>query len=75
MAQDTLGEVLFEFVPQGRFVKVTALDPVTKVEVTVVGDRLARADMLQRVAINKLRYVLTKRAEEARNQRRDDNLY
>jgi hypothetical protein len=75
VAQETLNEVLFEFVPQGRFVKVTALDPVTKVEVTVVGDRMASAETLQRIAINKLRYVLTKRADEARNQRGDDNLY
>jgi hypothetical protein len=75
MAQETLNEVLFEFVPQGRFVKVIALDPISKVEVTVVGDRMARAETLQRIAVNKLRYVLTKRAEAARNQRRDDNLY
>jgi hypothetical protein len=38
MARDALHEVLFEFVPHGRFVKVVAIDPISGVEVTVVGD-------------------------------------
>jgi len=75
MAQDTLNEVLLEFVPQGRFVKVIAIDPVSKVEVSVVGDRMSTPETLKRIAVNKLRYVIGKQAESARNRTRDDNLY
>ena len=75
MAQNTLDEVLFEFVPQGRFVKVVAVDPVSRVEVTVVGDRMARPETLKRIATNKLKYVLGKAAEKAGDRQGDDNLY
>ena len=60
MANETLSEVLFEFIQQGRYVKVVAMDPVSRVEVTVVGDRAATKDTLKRIAINKLRYVLNR---------------
>jgi len=75
MAQETLSEVLFEFVPQGRFVKVTALDPVTKTEVSVVGDRGSSPETLKRVAVNKLRFVLNRAAGQAPARRQEDNLY
>jgi len=75
MAREALNEVLFEFVPQGRFVKVVAIDPISGVEVTVVGDRMAGPETLKRVAINKLKYVLRKGSGETRRAPRDDNLY
>jgi len=75
MDEPRLDEVLFEFVPQGRFVKVVAIDPVSRVEVTVVGDRMAGTETLKRIAINKLRYVLGKAAQKASDHKRDDNLY
>lgn len=75
MGQQGLDEVLLEFVPQGRFVKVIAIDPVSKTEVSVVGDRMASPETLKRIAVNKLKYVLGRQAERARNQGRDDNLY
>jgi hypothetical protein len=75
MAQEQMSEVLLEFVPQGRFVKVTAIDPISGREVSVVGDRMASPETLKRIAVNKLRYVLGKTAEAVRNQGRDDNLY
>ena len=74
MANEALDEVLFEFVPQGRFVKVVAVDPVSRVEVTVVGDRMAGRETLKRIAINKLKYVIGKGAAKP-DGRRDDNLY
>jgi hypothetical protein len=77
MAQETLNEVLFEFVQQGRFVRVTAMDPVTKAEAVVVGDAAASPDTLKRVAINKLRFVMTRAQGQGQVQapRREDNLY
>jgi hypothetical protein len=75
MPQETLREVLFEFVPQGRFVKVTAIDPVSKTEVAVVGDRGSSPETLKRVAVNKLRFVLNRASGQSRTQRQEDNLY
>ncbi len=61
-----LGEVLFEFIPNGRFVKVVAIDPITMEEIAMVGDRRASLGTLERLAINKLRYVIAKKRGQAR---------
>ena len=60
-----LGEVPFEFITNGRFVKVTAIDPITMEEVAMVGDRKASVDTLERLAINKLKYVIAKKRDAA----------
>jgi hypothetical protein len=60
-----LSEVLFEFIPNGRFIKVIAIDPITMEEIAMVGDRRASVDTLERLAINKLRYVIAKKRDEA----------
>ena len=73
MAQTESREVLFEFRTQGRYVKVTAIDTVTKTEISVVGDATAAPDTLKKIAINKLKYVLSRGT--VRNDSRDDNLY
>jgi hypothetical protein len=75
MAQETLSEVLFEFVQQGRFVRVTAMDPVSRAEAVVVGDAATSPEMLKRVAVNKLRYVMTRSQRQVHAPRREDNLY
>ncbi|MFP6713295.1 MAG: hypothetical protein VB913_16540 [Rhodospirillales bacterium] len=53
-----LGEVLFQFVTQGNYVKVIAVDPVTNTEIAMVGDRRARKSTLQNAAI-KSSYMLS----------------
>ena len=53
-------EVLLEFYRIGNSVKVSAVDPVTKVEVSIVGPASAPRSELERAAIQKLRYVLAK---------------
>jgi hypothetical protein len=75
MVQESLNEVLFEFVQQGRFVRVTAMDPVSKAEAVVVGDAASSPEMLKRVAVNKLRFVMTRAQGQVRALRREDNLY
>ena len=60
MAPNNPSEVLFEFVELGRYVKVTALDPISMVEVAIVGDRNYKREMLKRAALQKLRYVLNR---------------
>jgi hypothetical protein len=52
---------IVEFVQHGRSVKVTAFDPKTLVEASVVGARGATQQQLAELAIRKLRYVIEKK--------------
>ena len=53
--------VIIEFVKVGAYVKVSAIDPTTRVEVSIVGDPSMSQSILERTAVQKLNYVLTKR--------------
>ena len=65
MARERTGyEVLFEFHPAGRFVRVTAIDPVSGTEVITVCDATYSKAMMQRLAARKLLYVLRKKRQE-----------
>lgn len=59
-------EILLEFHQIGNAVKVTALDPETLVEVSIVGDPAVGEAMLKRAVIRKLRYVLERGRSKAR---------
>ncbi len=59
---DDLGEVIYEFIPMGRYVKVAAVDPATLTEVSIVGDPAVGETLLKRQARRKLAYVLSKKA-------------
>ncbi len=64
MTGDKLGEVLFEYVQMGNSVRVTAIDADSGLEVMVqVPARLSGPD-LQRVALQKLRYMLAKKRDK-----------
>lgn len=54
--------VLLEFQRVGNVVKVTAVDPASLVEASIVGDPAAGEQALATAAIRKLRYVLGRRA-------------
>jgi hypothetical protein len=56
-------EVILEFQRLGNAVKVTAIDSETLVEVSIQGPARSTAAELRRAAIDKLNYVLRKRAE------------
>ncbi len=53
-------EYILEFKPQGRYVKVTAVDPATGLEAVIVGDARAGQAVLSRAAIDKLLFLLNK---------------
>lgn len=53
-------EYIIEFIVQGRFVKVTAIDPATGTEAVIVGDVRESQNVLSRNAVNKLNYMLNK---------------
>ena len=60
MARQSGREVLIEFHQIGNSVKVAAVDPVTAVEASIVGAANASQEMLKRLAVRKLDYVLEK---------------
>tara|TARA_Y100000813_G_scaffold176280_1_gene142102 strand:+ start:82 stop:333 length:252 start_codon:yes stop_codon:yes gene_type:complete len=59
-----LPEVLFELHPQGRYMRVVAIDPRSGVEVISICDAKYSQTMIKRLAARKLKYVLRKRRAE-----------
>jgi hypothetical protein len=55
-------EVFIEFQRIGNWVKVSAIDAETLVEVSVMGAASTPEPVLERAAMRKLAYVLAKRA-------------
>ena len=53
-------EVIFEFRRIGAFVKVSAIDPGSNVEVSIVGAANASQQYLKMTAIRKLQLVLSR---------------
>ncbi len=53
-------DTIIEFITHGRFVRVTAIDPKTGREVTIVGDAALPRDKLAQEAIKKLKYMMKK---------------
>lgn len=58
---DRLREVLYELVTVGSYVKVTAIDPTSGLEVCIVGSPRAGERILKDTALKKLRHMLEKR--------------
>ena len=56
------GHVFFEFQQVGAYLRCTAIDGKTGVEVVVAGPVRDGQGRLKQVAMNKLKYVLRKRA-------------
>ncbi len=56
-----LRHALIEFHRVGAYVKVSAVDPVTLTEVSIVGDPAAGETALKQTAMRKLAYVLERR--------------
>lgn len=55
------GDYIIEFHQVGSYVKVSAMDPVTLVEVSTLGPSNLSQDELARAAIRKLEFVLARR--------------
>jgi hypothetical protein len=56
-------DYIIEFTRIGASVKVTAIDPRTMTEVSIVGGPGYSQEFLTRQAVKKLQYVLSKRAD------------
>lgn len=61
IAMDEGRETIFEFVKVGAALKVSAVDPTTGIEASIVADPMADEAELTRLAQQKLDYVLAKR--------------
>ena len=55
--------VIIEFYSVGRYVKVSAVDTRTGLEVSIVGDPRRGEEALRAAAVRKLEYVMRKRDE------------
>ncbi|MGN6670382.1 MAG: DUF6898 family protein [Candidatus Nucleicultricaceae bacterium] len=49
-------EIIFEFIPIGSYIKVTAIDPESGHEVSIVGSRSTPRNILASTALKKLHY-------------------
>ena len=68
MAADDLAmpnpkNVIIEFISVGAYVKVSAVDPVTLTEVSIVGDPHAGEARLKREVVRRLEYVLARKSK------------
>jgi hypothetical protein len=63
MANMVVGDVFLEFQRVGQFVKVTAIDPESLTEVSIMGPPSVSEDTLGRNAMRKLAYVLSRKSE------------
>lgn len=61
-------DVIIEFHPQGRYIKVSAMDPRTLTEVAIVGDPASGEAELRRVVLQKLSYVLERNGHRPRGR-------
>lgn len=59
-----MAEILFEYVRQGAYVKVTAIEPETMTEVCVAVPANLSEEQMQIHALNRLKYVLSKKEAE-----------
>lgn len=63
MTDDSQEGYIIEFIVVGKSVKVTAMDPVTLKEVSIIGARSASRKELAALAVRKLQYVLNKKGD------------
>lgn len=69
MTEGSEREVILEYRIVGRWVKVTAVDTETLVEVSIVGSPRAGEEALKRTALDKLAYVLERHRSTAESTR------
>ena len=58
-------EVIFEFIPLGNVMKVTAMDTATLTEISIQGPLAAAKAVLENNALRRLEYVLRKKGHIA----------
>lgn len=59
-----MSEIYFEYVVQGAYVKVSAIEPETQTEAIIVVPRGLSEEQMKYQALQKLSYILKKKSEE-----------
>lgn len=59
-----MSEIYFEYVVQGAYVKVSAIEPETKTEAIIVVPKGLSEEQMKYQALQKLSYILKKKAKE-----------
>ena len=59
-----MSEILFEYVRQGNFVKVTAIEAETQIEASVVVPAALNQEQMKIQALRRLKYVMEKQSRE-----------
>jgi hypothetical protein len=54
-------EIIIEFIPEGRFMRVSAMDTASLTEIVIQGPLNASKAVLERNAIKRLEYVMRKK--------------
>lgn len=54
--------IIFEFITMGAVVKVSAIDPATDTEVSIMGPANESPELLKATALRKLQYMKDKKA-------------
>jgi hypothetical protein len=62
MSGDEKDEFIVEYIRLGNAIKVTAIDPVTMREVSIIGSPKVTSKELAALAIRKLKYVMDRDA-------------
>lgn len=70
---DSLKEVLFEYRLMANIIVVHAIDPISQTEVTIQAPKHTDERTLQKIATNKLLYVLKKQKNAVK--KKNKNLY
>ncbi len=63
-----LPEVLFEFRRVGRITRVVAIDPISGMEIVMIGAPGYSVFMLKRLAARKLAYAIRRKRKKARRR-------
>ena len=59
-----MSEIYFEYVVQGAYVKVSAIEPETQTEAIIVVPRGLSEEQMKYQVLQKLSYILKKKSEE-----------
>ena len=59
-----MSEIYFEYIVQGAYVKVSAIEPETRTEAVIVVPKGLTEDQMKFQALQKLSYLLKKKVEE-----------
>ena len=70
---DRGGDVIFEFIQQGAYMKVSAVDARTGFEVSIVGDPQWSQRALEAIALRKLRYMQQKERQKRKQKARSSS--